>query len=280
MRLRVMTSPVGAGRGRRRGRLASWRWRRGCGRRGRPGRARRGRLATAGRRRRGRPRGRASRGGRRRARRRRGGRRGGRGRARARGRGAAPRRGAKEAGGHALGAGEAVLDRLEEVGVGPAVLAHGLAEDRLAWRGGRRARRSCSWRSRRPRRRRRAPIWCGCRGGRRRLEAGLGGEEAGELGLLAAHDVGGLVLAQAGEDADGEAGVAGRRPGEGSRAGRAGDGGVGRLGPAAAGAGHAADDDVGAAAGREPRVDDGEERGLEGVGLEARRRRPGARLRR
>ena len=102
------------------------------------------------------------------------------------------------------------------------------------------------------------------------VEAGLAGEEAGDLGLLAAHDVGRGVLAQAGQDADGEARVGRRRAGEGGRAGGAGHGGVGRLDPGAAGAGHAADDDVGAPAGREPGVD-------EARGARARRRR-GARL--
>ena len=40
------------------------------------------------------------------------------------------------------------------------------------------------------------------------VEAGLGGEEAGDLGLLAAHHVGGRVLAQARQDADREARIA------------------------------------------------------------------------
>ena len=64
--------------------------------------------------------------------------------------------------------------------------------------------------------------------------------------------------------------VAGRAKAAGRRG--AGDGGVGRLLPGAAGAGHAADDDVGAAVG-EPGGDELEERRLEGVGRERRRRR-------
>ena len=56
-----------------------------------------------------------------------------------------------------------------------------------------------------------------------------------------------------------------RGAGEGGGAGRAGHGGVGRLRPAAAGAGHAADEDVGALAVGEPGADDPEQHRLEAV---------------
>ena len=70
------------------------------------------------------------------------------------------------------------------------------------------------------------------------VEAGLGGQEARDLRLLAPHHVGRRGLAEAGDDADVE------RPGrtEGGPERGAGDGAVGRLDPALAGAHHAAGD--------------------------------------
>ena len=158
-----------------------------------------------------------------------------------------------------VGAGEAVLDRLEEVGLGPAVGRERSCAAPTGPRAGRRSRRSCSSRSSRPRRRATCAhlVWVP---GRQATPS-----KPGSAARRPAIWVSSPRMTSAG--------VSWRRPGRmrtarrgsavGGRAKEAGVGaqgtvGVGRLGPGAAGAGHAADDDVGAAAGgargRRPRA--------------------------
>ena len=182
---------------------------------------------------------------------------------------------------HPLGAREAVLDRLEEVGLGPAVGRRASCAAPRRPRAARRPRRSCSSRSSPPRRRRRAPTWCGCRAGRRRRRSR--GSAATRPAICVSSPrmtSAGLSWLRPGRMRTESRGIA--RRGLGERGGRrpAGDRGVGRLGPGAARAGHAADDDVGARVRREPRVDDREQRRLEAFGRERRRavagRRPSA----
>ena len=96
----------------------------------------------------------------------------------------------EEAGGHALGAGEGLVDGLEEVGVGPAVGADGLAQDGLGGEEGEELAGHVAGEGNDLAGGEVDPFGVGAGEAGDAVEAGLGGEEAGELGLLAAHDVG------------------------------------------------------------------------------------------
>jgi hypothetical protein len=175
---------------------------------------------------------------------------------------------AEEAGGHAFGARQRVLDGLGEIGIRPALGGDGMAQDGLAGEereelAGHEGGEGDDLAGAEMR-----PFRMGAGQAGDAVEAGLAREQPGDLGLLAAHHVGGAVLPEPVQDMDAQAGVAGRGAGEGRVAARrGGHGGIGRLDPALARADHAAGDHVDGF-GAEPGADQVDERGLEAVAVE------------